>query len=236
MFAALACRASIDEMTEVYYSGPGRRVLCSTAIDSNKADMASILRGLQRASRDGTILQLYAHDPRSTITPARIEGILKAARDLGLATFTYRQLAEGIPASPGIALSFDDWSIDGWYDLAELFERYDAHVTFFVARYRGAKPERRGKLQELYRRGHDVEAHSMDHAHAPIDTPANVERYVAEQVEPSLAVLREDGFTPRVYAYPFGEHFDALDRAVLEHVDVVRTTAYAIDRSSDGCR
>ena len=233
LVGVVACRASIDEMSEVYYRGPGPRVLCATSIDTRKADTASIRRGLERARRDGTIVQLYAHG--TEVTPDRIETILETARARGLATFTYSQLADGIPASAGLALSFDDHTIDAWYELAGVFARYDARVTFFVSRYPYATAEQRAKLQELHRLGHDIQSHSVDHPHAPRATAAGVQRYAAEQVAASLAALRADGFTPRVYAYPYGERFEALDRAVLDHVELVRTTAYAIDRYGDDC-
>lgn len=222
-------------MPEVYYRGSGSRVLCATSIDTNKADLVSILRGLDRAHRDGTIVQLYGHDPREAVGFDRIELILEAARARGLVMFTYEQLADGIPPAAGLALSFDDHGIEAWYDLGELLARYDARVTFFVSRYPYATPEQRAMLQALHRRGHDIESHSVRHPHAPPATEPHVLRYVAEQVMPSLSALRADGFTPRVYAYPFGERFEALDRAILDHVDLLRTSAYAIDRSGDDC-
>jgi hypothetical protein len=160
-----ACRASIDDMPEVYYRGPGSRVLCATSVDNSRASFRSIEAGLARAARDGAILQLYAHTPGATISHLRLHAVLDRAADLGLATVTYRELADGAPARAGLALSFDDDAVDAWHGLAPLFDAYGARATFFVSGYRRLDLARRAKLRELAARGHAIEAHSADHPH-----------------------------------------------------------------------
>ena len=41
--------------------------------------------------------------------------------------------------------------------------------------------------------------------------------------------LTAAGFTPRVFAYPFGARTSTIDRAVLAHVALVRSVAYPTD-------
>jgi hypothetical protein len=230
-----ACRADIDEMPEVYYRGPGSRLLCAVSADTSNSTLDSIVGGLERARRDRAVLQLYAHEPGRTISAARVEAILAAAEARGLETVTYAQLADGVAGRAGLALSFDDDSIDAWHDLAEVFERHHAHVTFFVSKYHQATAAQRAKLHDLARRGHDVQAHSVDHPHVAYATEHGVDGYVRDQLLPNLASLRADGFAPRVFAYPYGERTAALDRALLGHVALLRTTAYAARRDRDSC-
>ena len=54
-----------------------------------------------------------------------------------------------------------------------------------------------------------------------------LDRYVADEVVPSLDRLRVDGFAPRVFAYPFGARTGEIDRAVLAHVELVRSVTFA---------
>lgn len=231
-----ACRASIDDMPEVYYRGPGSRVLCATSVDDSRASFRSIEAGLARAARDGAILQLYAHTPGATISHLRLHAILDRAADLGLATVTYRELADGAPARAGLALSFDDDAVDAWHRLAPLFDAYGARATFFVSGYRRLDLARRAKLRDLAARGHAIEAHSADHPHLAAATRDGVAGYLAAQVTPELAAMRADGLDPRVYAYPYGEHSDEIDAAVLTEVVLVRTTAFSAKRDRDPCR
>jgi len=235
LFLVAGCRDSIDQMSEVYYRGPGKPVVCAVSADTGNSTMRSIVGGLDRARRDGSVLQLYAHEPGRTITAERVDAILAAAAERGLRTFTYRELAEGVPARAGLALSFDDDSIDAWHELLPVFERHGARVTFFVSGYQHATAAQRAKLQELARRGHDIEAHSVDHPHVSYATEHGIDRYVSDQVLPNLADLRRDGYAPRVFAYPYGERTAALDAAILAHVAMVRTTAYAAKRGRDSC-
>lgn len=216
-------------MDEVYYRGPGPRVLCAVGIDSfDPDDDASIAAGLDRARDDGLVLQLYGHVPGSTHAVARVEAIAAGAAARGLQSFTYGELADGPPPTAGLALSFDDRAIDAWYDVAAILDRHGVRATFFVTRYHLWTEADRAKLRELAARGHGVEAHAVLHQRAPEYAEEHgLAAYVADEVVPSLDRLRVDGFAPRVFAYPFGARTGELDRAVLEHVDLVRSVSFA---------
>jgi hypothetical protein len=40
--------------------------------------------------------------------------------------------------------------------------------------------------------------------------------------------MRAEGFTPTVFAYPFGSRSAELDRAILRHVDRVRSVSITL--------
>lgn len=216
-------------MDEVFYRGPGPRVLCTVGIDSfDDDDLASIEAGLDRARDDGLVIQLYGHVPGVTFPVERVEAIAAGAAARRLTSFTYAQLADGVAPTAGLALSFDDRAIDEWFALADVLDRYQVHATFFVTRYHLWTDDDKAKLHALAARGHDVEAHSVVHLRAPeYVEELGLARYVTDEVLPSLDRLRADGFAPRVFAYPFGARTGELDRAILEHVELVRSVSFA---------
>ena len=50
----------------------------------------------------------------------------------------------------------------------------------------------------------------------------SAEEYVAQEVEPSLNLMRENGLNRVSFAYPFGENTSELDSLILEHVMIIR--------------
>jgi peptidoglycan/xylan/chitin deacetylase (PgdA/CDA1 family) len=84
----------------------------------------------------------------------------------------------------------------------------------------------KGELFELAAEGHDIQAHGVDHLSAPEYVATHgLEAYLRDEALPSVDALIADGFPASVFAYPRGERNDEIDRALLEHVDLVRTTA-----------
>ncbi|MBK9033213.1 MAG: polysaccharide deacetylase family protein [Myxococcales bacterium] len=206
-------------------------MLCAASIDrSAREDASSIDGALDRARDDHVVVQLYGHRPGVLSDLARIDAIAAGARARGLAGVTYRELADQPPATAGLALSFDDDHVDEWLAAADVLDRHGLRVTFFVTRYHLMTAAERAGLAELARRGHDIEAHGVDHLRGPaVVDDRGLAAYLADEVVPSIEALRADGFPVRAFAYPFGARTSAIDRAVLEHVDVVRSVSYSRD-------
>ena len=229
--ALVGCQQPVADLDEVYYRGPGRRVVCAVNIDASAGnDAASLAAGLDRAADRGEVLQLYGHAPGRTVAEATIDAILAGARDRGLASFTYAELAAGRPAEPGLALSFDDSAIEAWAGLADRLDAAGVRVTFFVTRYHLWTEVERALLRDLAARGHDVEAHSVAHLRAPdIVEDRGLTAYLADEVLPGLELLRADGYRPTVFAYPFGARTDELDRELLGRFAMLRSVSYSND-------
>lgn len=49
--------------------------------------------------------------------------------------------------------------------------------------------------------------------------------YLEDEVLPSLAALRADGFTPESVAYPYGSHTPETDALIAPHVRYLRNHA-----------
>ena len=233
MLVSIAACASerIADHDEVYYGWDDRRVLCGVSIDDGLGNsIENITEGLARAAERREVLVLYAHEPGDSISTERLEAVLAAAAGLGLEFVTFADLALG-PRTPrgGVAVTFDDSFVTAWHDSRELFANYQARVTFFVTRFDRQVESSTGlsKLEELRDDGHAIESHGLRH----IDAPAYVadhglQAYVADELLPSLQVMRQLGFEPTSFSYPYGARTSELDSAILDHVHLVRSLAW----------
>jgi hypothetical protein len=207
------------------YSWDDRRIVCSHTLDdiTQDAPWGRIRDQLETARRRGSAALLHAHIPHVTISPARLLAVLDLADRLGLAYVTYGDFTPGAPPRPGLALAFDDHAIGAWFEQRELFLERGVRVTFFVSAYFQATDEERAMLAQLAADGHSIQAHSVRHLDPRRYVAAHgLQAYLADEALPSIELLREAGYAPTAYAYPFGLNSDALDEAMLQHVERVR--------------
>jgi len=221
----------------VFYDGDHRLVHCGVNLDTSaNTSIESIDSGLDRARDRGEVLELYTHHPGVSVPLDKIEHVLSGARDRGLAFVTYDEFASGTYATPGLALSFDDTFVDSWVALQPMFDQYGARATFFVSRYDRLDDQQHAGLKQLQAAGHDIEAHSVLHLRAP-DYVENhgIQAYLDNEVDPSIAILRRDGFEVHAYAYPFGARTSELDHAIGKRVPVIRSVAFAYTAVQSPC-
>lgn len=199
---------------------------CAINIDSYaRISSASVETGLDRARDRGEVLELYTHEPSGTVSWDAIEAVLAGAQARGLSFVTYADMVyDRRPSGGGLALSFDDHYLGAWLAGRELFKRYQARVTFFVSSW---TPALRDGLRALAADGHDIEAHSVKHLRGPVVVEERgLSTYISDEVLPSIDVLRQDGYDVQVFAYPFGARTGETDRAILQHLPLVRSVAY----------
>jgi len=231
------CHDVIADVHGAFYDGDDRLVHCAINLDTGaNTRIASIDSGLDRARDRGEVLELYAHNPGVTVPLNKLAYVLAGARDRGLDFATYGDFARGSYASPGLALSFDDTSVDSWLALRPMLREYGARVTFFVSRYATLSEGDRAGLQTLAAEGHDVEAHSVRHYRAPEYVESHgLAAYLHDEVDPSIEVLRNDGFDVQAFAYPFGARTGEIDRAIGRRVPVIRSVAFTYTVTEDPC-
>lgn len=227
----------LSELDGAFYDGDGRLVHCGVNLDSSSnVSLESISSALDRARNRSEIVELYAHNPGNTVPVDKLEYVLAGARERGLSYVTYADFAHGTETMPGLALSFDDTAIDAWFSLRPLFHKYNARVTFFVSRYRFVGSEQRDELAQLGADGHAIEAHSVQHLRAPEYVEEHgLNTYVREEVDPSIQILRDQGFPVEAFAYPFGARTDELDHAIAKRVPVLRSVAFTYALVGDPC-
>jgi peptidoglycan/xylan/chitin deacetylase (PgdA/CDA1 family) len=234
---ATGCRSDLGGVDGIFYDGDGRTVHCAANLDTEAGNsLASIDTALDRAVERNEVVELYAHRPELSVPLATIEHVLAGASARNLPFVTYADFAAGGGTGPGIALSFDDSGVSYWMEARPLFLRYQARVTFFVSRYFEMSADIRGQLRELANDGHDVEAHSVLHLRAPSYVEdRGLRAYLDDEALPSIEGLRSDGYAVTAYAYPYGARTDELDRAISEHVPVLRSVSFAVDGVADPC-
>jgi peptidoglycan/xylan/chitin deacetylase (PgdA/CDA1 family) len=200
-------------------------------------DLTSVKAGLDRAMRTGEVIELYAHDPGRSVGWDELEAVLAEIARRGLPFFTYADIARhSVAPSAGVLLSFDDANVASWVEGIPLYASYGARLTFFVAFFDRLDDNERAGLHELANAGHAVEAHSMRHLRAPLYVERNgVGAYLEQEALPSIQLLEADGFDVTSYAYPYGARTGELDRALLNHVDLVRSVAFTWTGPADPC-
>jgi peptidoglycan/xylan/chitin deacetylase (PgdA/CDA1 family) len=231
------CHDQLDEVDGAFYDGDGRRVHCAINLDTSANNrIASIDAGLDRARDRDEVIELFAHAPGAAVPVAKIEHVLAGARARGLGFVTYADFARGSYASPGLALSFDDAAVDAWLALRPLLQDHGARVTFFVTRYHTFSAAQLAGLEVLAADGHDVEPHSVGHFRAPAYVESHgLAAYLRDEVDPSIAALRRDGYEVHAFAYPYGARTGELDDAIAERVPVLRSVAFSYTLVQDPC-
>jgi peptidoglycan/xylan/chitin deacetylase (PgdA/CDA1 family) len=208
------------------YSWDDRRILCSDAIDDYQGDApwALVDDELGYAQSDSRVALFHAHRPGVTISIDGIERILSHADAEHLDYITYRELVPG-PGRSGLALAFDDNSIEEWLGIRDLLASHHARVTFFITRYAILTDDERAGIDLLASDGHDIQPHTVTHPHGLAYVhDYGLQAYVDDEAVPSMDVLRAAGYEPTAFAYPFGEHTDAMDQALIPYVDKLRVS------------
>jgi peptidoglycan/xylan/chitin deacetylase (PgdA/CDA1 family) len=228
--AVVACLALVACHDEHWLSYPwdDRQVFCSNSIDdlSAGADWDLVREQLDVAEHTNAVALMHAHRPGETISFGAIDRVLDLARERHLAFLTYRDLAPDAEPQAGLALAFDDNSIEGWYGIRDRLAAHRAHVTFFVTRWYTLTDDERAMVRTLADDGDDIEPHSVNHLDAVnYVRDHGLDAYMADEVVPSIDVLAQAGYPPAtIFAFPFGRSYDQLDDAVLKVVPRVRVS------------
>ena len=239
MIAVAACHGSAP--SDLYYAWDDRRVLCSDPID----DLTGMTRNwtaaegrFRDAEQHAWVTLVHAHVPDIEVMPptatsnvltptvsiAALERVFGWADQYHLDYVRFDELTPDTPRA-GVAFAFDDESVDEWFALRPIFTAHHAKVTFFVTRWDTLTPAQLAELAQLSADGHDLEPHTVNHVNATdYVRDHGLPAYMTDEVLPSIQVMTAAGYHPTSLAYPFGVHDEAIDEAVLQHLDRVRTT------------
>jgi peptidoglycan/xylan/chitin deacetylase (PgdA/CDA1 family) len=236
---AAGCQQDVADIDGVFYNGDHRLVHCAVNLDSKgRVSEASIDTGLDRAHDRHEVVEFYSHHPGpgGTVPIDKIEYVLAGAQARGLAFNTYADFANHTDTAPGIAMSFDDTFADAWVQLRPLFDKYHARITFFVSHYVSLSDREHAELHELADDGHDIEPHTVRHLHAPdyVDQHG-LNAYLHDEVDPSIQVLRDEGFEVNAFAYPFGARTGEIDAGIAKRVPVIRSVAFSYPEVESPC-
>ena len=105
----------------------------------------------------------------------------------------------------GIALTFDDNSIDQWYAIRDLLKQYNAHATFFVTQYANLDESQINELKALQADGNEIGYHGYAHLDATeYLTNHTIAEYMNNEIINGVTLMRADGFDPVDFALPGG--------------------------------
>lgn len=202
----------------------GERVLCGVGVDSDEISLREIEAAMQRAKQANEVLVLFAHHPNVSVQPERVLAVLDAAERADLPLLTFPELATTRDRA-GVAFGFDDFYVDDWFALrAGLRGR---PVTFFVSNWSEISRDQIQSLHHLQADGHAIEAHGMGHRDAALYVDRHgVADYLADEIDPLIAAMTDDGFAPTTFAYPYGSRTTELDDALLERFSLIRSLTY----------
>ena len=123
--------------------------------------------------------------------------------------------------------------MQGWYSMRDTFLKYGVKATFFVTYFNTLTAEEINQLKTLESDGHEIGSHTFSHKgvgkHYHYDHD-KINDYIAEQIVPSLNGLRDAGFNPVSFAYPYGQRDEAYDNAVRAYFPYLRDTASDANR------
>lgn len=117
----------------------------------------------------------------------------------------------------GVLLAFDDYYEDNWEQYFDLFEEYNAKVTFFI---NAGEPTE--FCYEAMERGHEIGFHTIGHADME---QATEEEIRMEAIEP-IETFRKKGIELTSFAYPYGKYTEETNQLLLQYYNVVRGGYY----------
>lgn len=228
MAFALAGCGDNQYRTFPYYGWDDNAAVGAFHIDQLSPPDAGLAVTMQRALDENIVAIYYGHNPPQLTSYETIEALLTMADERGLPLLTFADLASGGEPRPGILLSFDDSDVDAWFAMRDRLAAHHAHVSFMVTGFAEMTQDQHDKLHILYDDGHTMEAHGVHHIAADkylVDH--SIQQYLDEEIQPSIDVLRADGFAPVAYAHPGGTRTAELDEEIARRIRFVRSTSGA---------
>jgi len=135
-----------------------------------------------------------------------------------------------VVSKPGIVLTFDDSLIDSWNEMQSIFKEKGAVATFFCNRWASNQdwnlPDSDiAILKSFQENGHEIAYHTSDHVNTRDprydDVKNKAQAYLDEQIIPGITDMRNKGFEPKSFSYPFMSEqpaHNALIRKELPHI------------------
>ncbi|MEJ1238463.1 polysaccharide deacetylase family protein [Chryseolinea sp. T2] len=128
--------------------------------------------------------------------------------------------------APGVCLSFDDRTIDEWYDMMPLLDKYNAHVTFFISQMDSLRPDEVVRLKAMADKGHEIGSHGAMHVNAETFIKEHgYKKYLHDEIDQNIDELKQEGFESVDFAYPYGAKYWFTDFLLLRRFDRVRTVS-----------
>ncbi|MEQ8476232.1 polysaccharide deacetylase family protein [Fulvivirga sp.] len=127
---------------------------------------------------------------------------------------------------PGISLSFDDRSINEWFELRELFNENNVRVTFFITQPDSLDSQEIHKLRLLENDGHEIGFHGNMHELSEYYIKENsYSDYLKNEIDEGMRKMDSLGFDCVSFAYPYGAKYWFTDFLLLKQFKFLRGVA-----------
>ncbi len=153
----------------------------------------------------------------------RYKILFSAILILGVISLSFDKTS-GEKMTAGLLLTFDDRNILQWEKQIPLFEKYDAHVTFFIDHFDKLTPDQIAALKRLKEAGHAIGCHGMRHRDAvKFSDEYSLEKYIYDEIIPAIELMKENGFSPTSFAYPVSSRNKKTDNELLKYFNHIRS-------------
>ena len=135
---------------------------------------------------------------------------------------------------PGVALTFDDASLDKWVNLLPLFQKYNVRATFFICTGCTDSPLDRSKILALSDAGNEIGSHSVHHLHlSQYITDHSIHDYYTNEILPSVQYFDSLNIPVTSFAYPYGDQNSQSDNFLSKYFQKIRGICL-LDPSENG--
>jgi len=162
----------------------------------------------------------------SFLLPAGLVRIFLLTTLVSLGVASTAPIKTGTPdmSQGAVCFTFDDLFIAQWVAAAPVFKEYGAHVTFFITHMGKLNQSQKAGLKTLQNEGHAIACHGLHHARTVDFVSKNGEQaYLDSEIFPANDILRQLGFNPTAFAYPFSQNNARTDATLLRVFRHLRT-------------
>ena len=149
------------------------------------------------------------------------------SNDIGEYSSENEVAAQVTPRLPGIAITFNGWAIDDWYNMSSLLISNNATATFFVGKIESLTSTDFEKLRALKYDGNEIGISGFRYVNA-VDYVRNhtLQDYIDEEITPAIEIMSNNDLFPTSFAYPYGSRNSTIDAELLKYFLRLRSTAY----------
>ena len=123
----------------------------------------------------------------------------------------------------GVAISFDDQNVNGWFHANEILSKYSWKASFCVSHIDELTDQEKDQLLFLQSEGHEIASHGLRHINAFIYTRSHsIEEYINVEIIPSISIMKNIGFEVNSFAYPYGARTSKIDEALFGYFNILR--------------
>ena len=106
--------------------------------------------------------------------------------------------------------------------------KYNIKATFFVSGFSKLDSIEIQKLKKLSSFGNEIGNHSRNHLNVlDVLEKKNIQYYLKTEIFPEIKAMKQQGFSPTSFAYPYGLNNEITDKALVKYFSLLRDVTEA---------